>query len=103
MASSVNPGYMGISLPLPMGLDKMVHVFEFGILTLLLWWPLRAVAPSYSKLKLAALLLIFVAANGIIDEFHQSFIPGRDSSWADAAADFLGGSLGIAWILHRLP
>ncbi len=86
-----------------MGLDKVAHLFEFGILTLLLWWPLRAVAPSNAKLKLAALLFIFVAANGIIDEFHQSFIPGRDSSWADAAADFLGGSLGIAWILHRLP
>ena len=53
-----------------MGLDKIAHLFEFGILTLLCWWPLRAGAPTYPKMKLAAFLLIFVAANGIIDESH---------------------------------
>lgn len=32
---------------------------------------------------------------GISDEFHQSFVPGRDSSVFDVAIDLLGASAGV--------
>ncbi|MGH8657315.1 MAG: VanZ family protein [Gammaproteobacteria bacterium] len=32
---------------------------------------------------------------GISDEFHQSFVPGRQPSWYDVLADGLGGLLGV--------
>ncbi len=99
LASSGNPGNMGLSLP--QGVDKLAHLCEFGLLALLFWRPLRDAAPRYPEMMAAVILFLFVAANGVIDEFHQSFIAGRESSWADAAADFLGGALAIAWLLHR--
>ena len=99
LASSGSPGDMGLSLP--RGVDKLAHLCEFGLLALLFWRPLREAAPGYPEMKAAVILLLFVMANGVFDEFHQSFIAGRESSWADAAADFLGGALAIAWLLHR--
>ncbi len=99
LASSGNPENMGISFA--EGVDKIAHLFEFGLLALLFWRPLRDAVPAYPEMKAAAVLLVFVAANGMIDEFHQSFIPGRESSWADGAADFVGGALAITWLLHR--
>ena len=99
LASSENPGDMGLSLP--GGLDKLAHLCEFALLALLFWRPLREAVPVFPEMKIAAILFIFVAANGVIDEFHQSFIAGRESSWADGAADLLGGALANAWLLHR--
>lgn len=99
LASSGNPGDLGLSLP--EGVDKLAHLFEFGLLALLFWRPLREAFPVFPEMKIAAILYFFVAANGVIDEFHQSFIAGRESSWADVAADLLGGALAIAWLLHR--
>lgn len=99
LASSGNPGDLGLSLP--QGVDKLAHLCEFGLLALLFWRPLREAVPVFPEMKTAAILYFFVAANGVIDEFHQSFIAGRESSWADGAADLLGGALAIAWLLHR--
>ena len=33
---------------------------------------------------------------GLSDEWHQSFIPKRNSSWADIAADSLGAAVFMA-------
>lgn len=99
LGSSGNPGDLGLSLP--EGVDKLAHFVEFGLLALLFWRPLREAIPAFPEMKIAAIVCIFVAANGFIDEFHQSFVAGRESSWADGAADLLGGALAVAWLLHR--
>lgn len=99
IASSGKPEDIGLSLPL--GVDKLAHFIEFGILALLFWRPFRDVVPEWPELKVAALLFAFVALNGVIDEVHQSLTPGRTSSWADALADMTGGAFAIAWLLHR--
>jgi VanZ family protein len=41
------------------------------------------------------LLTVFYGAT---DEYHQSFVPTRDASFLDLAADAIGGLLGIVWI-----
>jgi len=38
----------------------------------------------------AALAVACTAAYGALDEWHQSFVPGRHASWADVAADAAG-------------
>lgn len=33
---------------------------------------------------------------GIVDEYHQSFTPGRTSSWTDVLSDTVGGAFALA-------
>ncbi len=99
LASSISPGEDAV--PLPWGVDKLVHLCEFGILVGLFWRPLRDALPGLPEMRVAAALVIFAAANGLADEFHQAFVPGRDPSWADAAADMIGAAASIPWLLHR--
>ncbi len=41
--------------------------------------------------------VVLVAAFGAVDEFHQSFVPGRFVDSSDALADAFGGSLGVVF------
>ena len=99
LTSSFAPGPTGF-IPLA-GVDKLVHLCEFGALALVFWRPVRDAAPRHPELRVAAVLFLFVTVNGVLDEFHQSFVPGRHASWADAAADALGAGAAIFWLLHR--
>lgn len=66
------------------------HVIFFGVLYFLF---VKALKSSYllSAGSLVRLGLTFVFLYGLIDEFHQSFVPGRDASMIDVALDVLGG------------
>ncbi|MBP7146811.1 MAG: VanZ family protein [Acidobacteria bacterium] len=87
--------------PMPLalrhGLDKVVHALVFGILALL--W-LLALAPRQPGARAAfgpALLALSITSVwGILDEIHQSYVPGRTPSTADAAADFAGAAIAAA-------
>lgn len=39
--------------------------------------------------------ILFVAIFGVVDEVHQSFVPGRYSSVYDFYADVIGGTIGV--------
>ena len=43
-----------------------------------------------------ALILGVPLLYGIVDEWHQSFVPGRDASLRDVVADAVGAAVGIA-------
>lgn len=67
------------------------HSFLFGILTLLLVplavrWGGQVAVTSRRVLVAAALALLF----GVVDEFHQSFVPERSSSVWDLVTDATG-------------
>lgn len=48
----------------------------------------------------SALLAVALASfYGVSDEYHQSFVPGREASAADAAKDLAGAALGA--LLYR--
>ncbi|HBF12192.1 MAG TPA: teicoplanin resistance protein VanZ [Deltaproteobacteria bacterium] len=78
------------------GFDKLLHFFEFGMLGLFV---MRSVIweryyHHWSKRSwLYTLLLIGVLALG--DEYHQSFVPGREVSFWDWLADIGGGIIAI--------
>ena len=74
-------------------LDKVVHVVEYAILGFLF----RRAMSSTTKLSKKTVFwvtVIFCTLYGISDEFHQSFVPGRDATWMEALADTIGGTLG---------
>lgn len=69
--------------------DKVAHFVAYGLLALLF---LRALHGGFVPLnRPRALFAIALAiAYGVSDEFHQSFVPGRDASGYDLLADALG-------------
>ena len=77
------------------GQDKIAHMAAFGILGFLL---IRSFARGERRRSLGAGLLVIlaVAAYGGLDEFHQMYVPGRDASLWDLAADITGGVLSVA-------
>ncbi len=81
--------------------DKHVHLIVFAGLALVL---LRALSHGWRQLwrpRPAVLAVCLTIAYGIVDEWHQSFVPDRQSDAADLAADGLGAVLavGFVWLL----
>jgi len=93
-------------LGVPEGMDKIAHAFLFFVLCWLSW---RAFFHQsyFPLLRRHAWLgaFIFTVVYGLLDEFHQRFVPGRASDIYDVMAD-TGGALlyaVIAWMVQRPP
>lgn len=74
-----------------LGLDKVAHFSAYAILAAL---SLRATL-SPLRLGTAFAVILSVSALGAVDEWHQSFIPGRSMSFPDWIADTCGAVLGV--------
>ena len=72
---------------LHLGLRKLAHMTEFGILYLLL----RRAGPGRPQ---AFLLTVLYAAS---DELHQAFVPTRVAGPVDVLVDSAGACLALAW------
>ncbi len=84
----------GLAPPGPEALpkDKIAHFVEYFILGVLL---ARGVVWREGWSMLAFLVAIG-ATVGAVDEVYQSYVPGRDMSTADWAADTVGAATGIS-------
>lgn len=97
LSSRPSPPETGMDFP---GGDKVLHFGGYALLGALLshGGARRGVSPW--------LLVLAGALYGISDEFHQSFVPGRDVDVFDWAADCLGTAAGVfthrRFILPRL-
>lgn len=94
--SSLTADEIPISYPFP-GFDKIVHFSEYGIFAVFV---MRAVSwEKYlhhaSRLYWVCAVFLIAGAAGL-DEFHQSFVHGRDSSVYDWLADMVGALLFFA-------
>jgi VanZ family protein len=76
---------------------KLGHLTEYAILAMLFWRALGSGTRWQMKMSIlffvAALVCAIFAAS---DEFHQSFVPSRTSSPADAMIDICGALTGLA-------
>jgi VanZ family protein len=79
---------------LDFALRKLAHATEFALLTLAWAWALRPV--TRLNVLLAALIALLYAAS---DEYHQSFVAGRNGTPADVLVDAVG--IGAALMLVR--
>ena len=84
----------GVHMPSPFGVDKVVHFVEYGVLGFLLARLIANAQPGFSRLFLLGSVVILATLYGISDEVHQAFVPGRNASPWDVAADGLGGLMG---------
>jgi VanZ family protein len=110
-------GYMAIiyglsaqSDPLPVVTahvwDKFLHTFEYGGLAVLLIRALMGEGLAWLGATLAAIAL--ASLYGASDEYHQFFVPGRNSDVHDWIADTVGASIGAsaylaAFLMGLLP
>lgn len=69
---------------------KFVHAAEYAVLCLLWWRALRTVMSPGRAVAAAFTISVLYAAS---DEFHQSFVPGRNGSPVDVLIDTAGAAL----------
>ena len=80
-------------------LAYVAHFGEYAALAFLLFWAQLSRGSWKGNLRLG-LALSFVASIlfAASDEYHQSFVAGRDASWLDFATDAVGAAFALAVI-----
>ena len=83
--------------------DKVAHFLVYGAFALLIFRGFTRTTGSNNFLLIAILTVIVTVAYGLSDEFHQSFVPTRDSDVKDIAADGIGAmaAMTIVYIRRR--
>jgi len=78
--------------------DKLLHTVGYAGLGIL---AMRAFHGGFERPRPKPTLYaaLTVVLWGISDEFHQSFVPGRDSSALDVVADTVGFALSVLFLL----
>jgi len=79
--------------------DIVGHFTVYAVLAVLLWWALRGAGVRHPFVW----ALVAAALYGASDEFHQSFVPGRNPDIFDLATDLAGAAtalLIVRWWLH---
>ena len=74
------------------GLDKIIHIIAYGIITYLAISSIKF--RPYLRIKL--IIFVFVSLLGYFDEYTQSFV-GRTCSMVDWLADVAGVVLGLIY------
>jgi len=90
-----------LQTPLPATqFDKFIHMLLYCPFGFLAAYAIGQTKPSVSGNVLWGLAVLLSLLYGVSDEFHQSFVPGRYSSWSDVIADTVGGILGGYYFLR---
>jgi len=74
---------------------KLAHCTEFAVFGLLLYHSFEPRHPERWDIRGAFAALIIAGLFSLVDEYHQSFVPGRTASLADCGLDTAGALLGI--------
>jgi VanZ family protein len=83
--------------PIPFS-DKIAHLILYTVLGATLAW-----GRVSGRSRLPHVLFVGIGMlYGLSDEWHQSFVPGRDSSVGDLAADIAGLVLGYTAVVMHL-
>lgn len=89
------------SLP-DFGLNDLVaaagHLFVYAVLMVLLLTALRRTT-RLTAARVTLLAFALLALYALSDEYHQSFVPGRDPALFDWLTDLTGAAL--AWAIQR--
>jgi VanZ family protein len=82
------------------GQDKLFHMIAFGVLGFLLMGGMKTTSNGY-RTGQVWFVVVLVVLYGLLDEFHQYFVPGRNADIFDVLADAAGALLG-AWAMYYL-
>ena len=100
----------GTSLPqeaVPVQTGKIDKILHFSIYTVFSYLLTRQISDITTRWRAAAIAVAFATVFGALDEWHQRFIPGRSTEFADWRADTLGAIVGalvcVALLRRRTP
>ena len=93
--------------PLPPDVsDKTGHLTAYVLMGVLAFRAVAGGLPARVTWPLAIVALVIAVGHGALDEFHQSFVPGRQADIHDWYADSAGAGLGLmvcwAWGIIRV-
>ncbi len=80
---------------IPAPWDKFAHLALFALISAAI-----GLASGRSGVRMVLLAVAGALLLGLVDEWHQGFLPGRNAGLEDLAADLLGalaGALGLAF------
>jgi VanZ family protein len=94
------PRLSGEKFGMPLGADKVAHFIEYAVLGFLMY---RGERGARWRLGLPAWALVMAVGLGIAmaDEYHQRYVPGRDSNALDWATDAAGVAVGTLFGMRR--
>ena len=84
--------------------DKLMHLAAFAVLGFLSLGAMRVSAAGF-RAGQVWLSIMLVSLFGVLIEYNQSFLPGRDASIGDLVADLAGASLGaglLYWLSRHI-
>ena len=73
--------------------QNFLHLPLYGGLASLWFWALRHWVSEFGYKYVLALILTI--GYGLLDEWHQTFVPGRFGSLTDIGFDLLGAAIGL--------
>ncbi len=83
------------------GLDKLAHIVMYGVLAATALYAVPTQRLRSNPVRVGIQVVIFCLVYGMTDEFHQSFIQGREPSLGDIAADVAGAALLVVlWLQY---
>jgi VanZ family protein len=85
-------------LPMSLGLDTIAHIIFYFSLGFFVCRLLRASVSTHSAVVLGLAVSVSLTF-GVVDEFHQMFIPGRSADLNDLLADLAGAASGASMYL----
>jgi VanZ family protein len=77
---------------------KLIHFAQYALLALL-WW--RALRTRLDNRRAALGAFVLTALYAATDEYHQSFVEGRNGSPLDWLIDCAGAAVACGWALRR--
>jgi VanZ family protein len=85
---------------------KCAHLTEYAVLALLIWRARRKPVrrdPRPWSWRLAGVALLVTGIYASTDEYHQTFVPGREGCVRDVIIDTCGAAAGLflLWLLGR--
>ena len=79
--------------------DKALHAVEYALLGFLCYRAFRHAAGTWGEHYAVLLAVMAATIYGATDEWHQAFVPFRESDRWDLATDLLGACLGVLmWV-----
>jgi len=85
----------------PPGVDKLLHLIEYLILSFLLFSAMREEFPHAPEIRLFLYSIVISSLYGLTDEIHQLFVTFRDCSVFDMIMNVIGSILGAFWAMRR--